>query len=99
LVVIPVREIESWLLVDERSLVSVFGLKKTPKNYKNPEILQDLKKEISEIVKKLRKNPHTAYCNATDNIKIARSIPLTKLKKCSSFLPLDDFINKNILKN
>ena len=50
IVLIPVKEIEAWLLVDSTSLREVFGMRRSPKLPNNPELLGDPKREDRKSV-------------------------------------------------
>jgi Domain of unknown function (DUF4276) len=93
LIVIPVREIEAWLLADERAIERAFGLESRVSRVKNPELVRDPKRKLEEIIwRNSRKSRH--YLNTTDNKKIASECGLDKLKRCESFLPFHDFISR-----
>lgn len=93
LILIPVREIEAWLLTDANALQEVFGLTKAPKLPGQPESIVDPKKELSEIVWKSGKK---RYLNTIHNQKIAAAMSIEKAKMCKSFCPYPTFISEHL---
>ena len=93
LILIPVNEIEAWLLTDANALKKVFRLSKLPKLPPNPEKLNDPKKTILEIVQKFDRKQ---YVNTIHNKKIAEAISISKLKGSKSFLPYINFIGTHL---
>ena len=90
-VLIPKREIEAWLLYDEKAIASAFREQKAPVLPGNPESLQDPKKYLRDLVwKSYRKS----YLNTLHNPIIAKHISVGLLKRCNSFSPHFDFILK-----
>lgn len=88
-VLIPVREIESWLLHDPNALVKAFKGRKKPKLPGLPESLSDPKKELEVII---RKNFDKEYLNTVHNVIIAKHIDLNRLHKATSYLPYPFFL-------
>lgn len=93
LIVIPVEELEAWLLSDETALQSVFSLKERPKKYKNCEEVKSPKEELGRLIwSKATKR----YINTVHNKKIAEKTSLESFRRCTSFGPLDEYIINNI---
>lgn len=93
LIVIPIEELEAWLLSDEAAIQSVFSLKERPKKYKNCEQIKSPKEELARLVwSKATKR----YLNTVHNKKIAEKTSLENFRRCSSFKPLDEYIKKSI---
>ncbi len=66
-VVIPKREIEAWLLYDGKAIASAFRETKLPKLPKNPEVLEDPKKHLRDLIwATYRKD----YVNTIHNLRI-----------------------------
>jgi len=95
LVVIPVEEIEAWLLSDEEALRCVFSLKQKPKKYKNCETVSSPKQELERLVWQSAKK---RYLNTVHNVRIAERTSLDNLRRCPSFIPFDAYIKKNIFR-
>ena len=93
LIVIPVEEMEAWLLSDEDALRSVFSLKATPKPYPNCELIQSPKEEIGRLI---WTSARKRYLNTVHNQRIAEKASLAKLRRCASFLPFDQYITTNV---
>ncbi len=92
LVLIPVREIESWLLSDPLALEKTFNMKRKWRVPSNPESLLDPKKELRNLVFKMSGR---YYSNAIDNSLIAEKVQVSLLmRKCRSFRPYPSFIKK-----
>lgn len=96
--VVPVREMEAWLLTGATVLKNVFKLSKIPKIHSNPETYPDPKKVIADIVRKYRINKNVSYSNATHNPLIAQKLSLAQIRKCKSYKVLDKFIVDTITK-
>jgi hypothetical protein len=91
IIVIPVREIEAWLLADHEAINKTFGLslKKIP----NPESIRRPKEHLRDLVY-LRSQKRRVYLNTAHNGKIAAKATLKQLSRCSSFVPLNDFLTE-----
>lgn len=87
--IIPVEELESWLLTDTQAIKEVFNLKKKPKEPNNPQAVKSPKEHIQKTVWNASRK---AYINTIHNSKIVDRISIEKLKKCSSYAELDVFV-------
>ena len=91
-VVIPVKELEAWLLCDPDAIRSVFRLRKDPKLPSNPESLVDPKKELGSLVKAAG---GAIYVNTVHNRKIAAASSVDLIsERCPSFEPYFLFISQ-----
>lgn len=91
IILIPIQEIEAWLLSDSTALKKTFSIKKNIKVPLHPESLNDPKKELAEIIWKHRR---IHYTNTIHNVRIASALSLQQLrKKCPSFAPYPKFIS------
>jgi len=95
LIVIPVREIEAWLLADHDAINTAIKLR-TPLTWiANPESIQNPKERLARLV--YLKSLHTRrYINTIDNVKIAAASKSSNLMRCKSFVPFFNFITANI---
>lgn len=91
LVLIPVREIESWLMCDPKAIMEVFGMRDTPKLPSHPEAEVDAKKALSVAVYLASKKQ---YVNTIHNARIAEAMALSALSKCESFGDYPKFLNE-----
>jgi hypothetical protein len=92
IILIPIYEIEAWLLADANALQKVFNMQRIPKIPHNPETITDPKEKLRDIIWKYTKR---YYVNSIHNQKIANALAINKLnKKCRSFKPYPKFINK-----
>ncbi len=94
LVIIPVLEMEAWLLADPVALQKAFSLKKTPKAIRNTETVHDAKEHLRDLVWKLGRK---RYLNTVHNVRIAEKARLSALRKCRSFKPLDGYVKTNLM--
>jgi hypothetical protein len=88
-ILIPVQEIEAWLLTDANSLKYVFGMSKIPKLPNNPEAIRHPKEKLRDIVWKAT-GKH--YVNTIHNKRIAAASQISKVKTCVSFRQYPKFI-------
>jgi Domain of unknown function (DUF4276) len=89
-IVIPVEELEAWLLTDANALRTVFSLKKIPKCPSNPERIRDPKEYLEDLVWKTS-GKSKRYVNTIYNSRIAQRVSLASLRRCPSFLTLQQF--------
>ena len=82
IVLIPVKEIEAWLLFDPKAIASTFREEKKPRLPGDPESLQDPKKKLGEIVWKTYRKQ---YLNTIHNEIIAKNLDPHFLNKARSF--------------
>lgn len=92
-IVIPVEELEAWLLSDEAAIKAVFSLKTAPKRYPNTEKVKSPKEELGRIVWSLGRK---RYLNTVHNRRIAEKVTLDNLRRCRSFMILDDYIQREV---
>ena len=92
IVIIPVRAIEAWLLADIKAIQATFGYKKDKiKAIVDTERIKDPKTILTKLINDRMKKP---YLNTVHNQKIAKNIDIKNLLKCSSFIPLYEFLLK-----
>ena len=90
-VVVPVEEIEAWMIADEDAITAVIPSLKI-KAVKKPESIQSPKEWLVRESNKGRSTP--LYVPAIHNAQVAAHINLAKLeKKCPSFVLLKHFVN------
>ena len=89
IILIPIREIEAWLLCDPQALASVFGMHRLPKIKFHPERIMRPKETLRDIVMRYS---HKRYVSAIHNKRIAAAAELSKVNRCSSFRPYPVFI-------
>jgi hypothetical protein len=96
IIVIPVREIEAWLLADHNAVGKALNLSKSIGKIPNPEAILRPKERLRDLVYfKSDKRKH--YVNTIDNKKIASHTNLRNLRRCKSFVPLEAFL-RTVLK-
>jgi hypothetical protein len=91
LIVIPVREIEAWLLADHNAINKSLKLKKKIARVNDPEMIIDPKSHLSRLI--LRgSEKKTIYVNTIHNKRIAEQCSIDNLRQCASFRPLERFL-------
>ena len=88
-ILIPIEEIESWLLSDPGALKTVFNMHKLPLVPKSPEKVSSPKKILGKLV---RANSKAQYLNTVHNRRIASKISIRKLRRCPSFSDYPKFL-------
>ena len=91
IVVIPVREIEAWLLTDSDAISRAMKLNLRLKKIANPEAIFHPKETLEDLVY-FRSGKQKHYINSIHNKLIAREAHLTHLRRCRSFIPLESFL-------
>lgn len=89
-VVVPVQEIEAWLLADLSKAINLFSGWK-PENIASPETITKPKEHLEKLSRQANGKPR--YKHATDNSKLAEYVDLDLVsKRCQSFKPLENLI-------
>ncbi len=94
-IIIPIKEIEAWLLSDHLAIEKAMNLKQSFPKVPNPQTIADPKRYLKEII--FIKSGKNKYYLPRDNEKIARKVDLNNIRKCSSFAPLETFIRKYVI--
>jgi hypothetical protein len=90
IILIPVHEIEAWLLIDASALKKVFNMPKLPKVPHRPEDILEPKERLGDIIWRYSKR---RYINTIHNKYIAKELNINSLnRKCDSFVQYPRFI-------
>lgn len=92
-IVIPIEELEAWLLADVDAIKEVFSLTKPLKPISNCEAISSPKEHLRDLV---WRQGRKRYLNTTHNQKIAKKTTVASLQRCPSYLPLDAYIRNQI---
>lgn len=92
LIVIPIEELEAWLLSDMQAVKKALNLSKKPNKIYHCERVESPKEHLESIVKRLGKR----YVNNIHNVGIAKEQDLSSLRRCNSFLPFENYVKNNI---
>jgi Domain of unknown function (DUF4276) len=92
IIIIPVREIEAWLLADHEAIHRAMKLNKALRQTPNPEAIPEPKEYLSDLI--YRNSDRKRYINTLDNRKIAAECQIENLRRCPSFVPFVEFIQK-----
>lgn len=88
-ILIPVEEIEAWLLSDAEALQSTFHMRRRPRIPASPERVPSPKEYIRVLVwKSCRKR----YVHTIHNRRVARELRVERLVVCPSFNPYPPFV-------
>ena len=90
-VLIPVRELEAWLLYDANALRLAFNGRSRPRLARDPQLLADPKVTLRDVVWRAFKRE---YVNTIHNERIAKRIDPVELQRSSSFQPFPPFIDR-----
>lgn len=94
-IVIPVREIEAWLLADHEAITAALRLQRPVKRQSNTEAIANPKERLRDLILE-RSGGRVTYLNTIHNEKIARQVQIENLSRCSSFTPFKDFIQAHL---
>lgn len=91
-ILIPVEEIEAWILADVKAVTKLFpSWFPPPKIISSPESVTDPKETLIRLSRISGKKPLYDYVN--DNHRIAHHLDLERVfKLCPSFVPLREFM-------
>jgi hypothetical protein len=95
LIVIPIREIEAWLLADHEAISRAMRLSKKLSHVPNPEALQHPKEHLGRLIYALSGHKKR-YVNSIHNVQIAAVCGASRLRRCTSYVPFYDFIEDHI---
>lgn len=91
IVLIPVQELEAWLMYDSNALRLAFNATSCPRLVRDPQLLTDAKKALRDVIWRTFKKK---YVNTIHNEKIAKHINPRELRRSSSFEPFVPFVEK-----
>ncbi|MBI3167609.1 MAG: DUF4276 family protein [Chloroflexi bacterium] len=94
-IIIPIKEIEAWLLSDHQAIEKAMKLKQNIGKIADPQSIGDPKRYLSELI--YIKSGKTKRYLTKDNPKIAEKIDINNLSRCSSFMLFRDFIVQQLL--
>ena len=93
---IPIEEIEAWLMCDANAVKRVFGLKKKPNLPNNPESIVSPKEKLESLVWR-HSGKTRRYINTVHNVAIAKHSNIASLRKCAAFHPFENFIRVEVV--
>lgn len=94
-IVIPVREIEAWLLADHDAIRVALKLKNLVKKIPTPEAISRPKEYLRDLVASRSSRKHV-YVNTIHNTKIAQQCRIDRLARCESFRPMERFVRQHL---
>jgi len=92
-IIIPIEEIEAWLLADLDAVNKEFKILTQAKQIANPESITSPKEYIEAHVWKFSKK---RYLNTVHNKRIAEYIDINKLHNCAAFVEFEKLIKEHI---
>lgn len=88
---VPIQEIESWILADLQAVAKIIPSWKPPKEFSNPEMQNDPKEYLEKLSRAANNKP--LYVHAIHNPKVADHLNLEAIvNKCPSSLPLFEMV-------
>jgi hypothetical protein len=93
LIVIPIEEMEAWLLADMDAIRTTFDIKGKLKKIADCETVDDPKGHLGKLVYNANKK---IYLNTAHNQKLAKNASLTNFQRCASFKPLDSYLKSKV---
>jgi hypothetical protein len=91
-VIVPVQELEAWILADIQAVSKVFTSWK-PQPISNPEGIRSPKEYLEKLSQASNHKPR--YAHAVHNARVAEHLDIDLvMTKCPSFLPLATFVRK-----
>lgn len=94
-IVVPVQELEAWILSDMAALANIFSGWNPTTVFASPENIADPKEQLEKLSRMQNNRPR--YNHATHNERVAKFLDLTAVaSKCASFIPLQDFVVNGI---
>jgi len=95
IIVIPIKEVEAWLLSDEDAIRAVMNLRTKVSRVPNPENIDNPKEYLGRLIEQ-KSGGTKHYLNTVHNKKLASMVRLQSLERCKSFLHLEKFLLKNL---
>jgi hypothetical protein len=90
-IIVPIQEIEAWLLADSNAIKRAMNLTLLPKEISSPESVRNPKSKLSDVIYRCSENK-TRYVNTIHNEKIASELRVSKIRRCTSFLNFESFV-------
>jgi hypothetical protein len=94
-IIIPVRELEAWLLADHTAIQRAFRFRTPLGQIANPQAIQRPKEFLRDLIYQ-RSERRIIYLNSVHNVKIAEQCTTANLGRCESFRPLADFVARTL---
>jgi len=94
-IIIPIEEIEAWLMCDAKALKRVFSLKKSPNLPGNPEYLVSPKEKLESLIWRVS-GKTKRYINTVHNAAIAKQATVSSLRKCPAFHEFERFVKTEL---
>lgn len=92
-VVVPVQEIEAWILADIEAVTQVFPSWRPRRVEEPPESIQNPKERLEWLSRASNKKP--VYSHATHNPIVAKHLNLAVVRaRCPSFAPLAEYCGR-----
>jgi Domain of unknown function (DUF4276) len=95
-IIIPVRELEAWLLADHTAIQRAFRFRAPLGQIANPQGIQRPKEFLRDLIYQ-RSERRIIYLNTVHNVKIAEQCTPANLRRCESFQPLADFVARTLV--
>lgn len=92
-VIIPVTEIEAWLVADVAAVKESLNFRHLPKAIGDPERLRDPKRTLSKWMRQYGVRGRD-YVSSIDNPRIAECLDVNSIRRCTSFRIFADHLDE-----
>ena len=95
-IVIPIRELEAWLLADHEAINRAMKLARPLNQIADPQGVPRPKERLRDLIYS-RSDHTTTYVNTIHNTRIAEQLSVARIRaRCTSFGPFEQFVSRHL---